>query len=208
MNSTIRLDSNLLLLLVTCIYILVFGGLSFMRHEGLPLQLAIEAIVLAALLLGLRRLANLPIGPFLLLILLYLITMRSRLLVDVANLLAERGKYKVAFTLYRLGLACWPDAASRLIVLTNRGTAELLSGQVETAIQTLEAVLAVESRPRLSLKYEAACRYNLGQAYARKGDRAKAVQQLNEVIDRMPGSPYAQAARTTLERWGETAVED
>jgi len=208
MNSTINLDPNLLLLLVGCLYILVFGGLSFLRREGLSLQFAIEAIMITALVLGLSLSANIRISPLLLLILLYLITMRSRLLVDVANLLAERGKYKAAFSIYRLGLAWWPDASSRLIVLTNRGTAELFCGQVDTAIQTLEGVLAVENRPRLGLKYEAACRYNLGQAYAKKGDRAKAVQQLNEVIDLMPGSRYAQAARATLKRWKETVTED
>jgi tetratricopeptide (TPR) repeat protein len=208
MNSPINVDPNLLLLLVGCLYILVFGGLSFLRREGLSLQFAIEAIMITALVLGLSLSANIRISPLLLLILLYLITMRSRLLVDVANLLAERGKYKAAFSIYRLGLAWWPDASSRLIVLTNRGTAELFCGQVDTAIQTLEGVLAVENRPRLGLKYEAACRYNLGQAYAKKGDRAKAVQQLNEVIDLMPGSRYAQAARATLKRWKETVTED
>jgi len=208
MNSTINLDPNLLLLLVACLYILVFGGLSFMRREGVSLQFAVEAIVVTALVLGIGWLVNFPISPILLLILLYLITMRSRLLVDVANLLAERGKHKAAFSLYRLGLAWWPDAASRLIVLTNRGAAELLSGQVETAIQTLEGVLAMENRPRLGLKYESACRYNLGQAYAKKGDRAKAVQELNEVVDLMPTSRYAQAARATLKRWKETVTED
>jgi len=202
------LDPNLLLLSVACLYILVFGGLSFLRREGPSVQFALEVIVVTVLVLGLRLLGIVRIGPFLFLILLYLITMRSRLVVDAANLLAERGKYKAAFSLYRLGLAWWPDAASRLIVLTNRGTAELFGGQVETAIQTLEAVLAVENRPRLGLKYEAACRYNLGQAYAKKGDRAKAVQQLNEVIDLIPGSRYAQAARITLTRWKESVAED
>jgi tetratricopeptide (TPR) repeat protein len=208
MNSAISIDSDLLLLLVGCLYILVFGGLSFLRREGLSLQLALEAIVVTALTLGLSRLANIRISPILLLILLYLITMRSRLLVDVANLLAERGKYKAAFSLYGLSLAWWPDTSSRLIVLTNRGTAELFGGQVETAVQTLEGVLAIEKRPRLGLKYEAGCRYNLGLAYAKKGDRAKAVEQLNEVIDLMPGSRYAQAARATLKRWKETVPED
>ena len=208
MNTPINIDPDLLLLLVACLYILVFGGLSFLRREGLSLQFAIEAVLVTALIFGLRRLANIPISPIVFLILLYLITMRSRLLVDVANLLAERGKYKTAFSLYRLGLAWWPDTSSRLIVLTNRGAAELFSGQVETAIQTLEGVLAAENRPRLGLKYEAACRYNLGQAYAKKGDRAKAVQQLNEVIDLMPSSRYAQAAKATLKRWKETITED
>jgi len=208
MNSTINLDPNLLLALVACLYILVFGGLSFLRREGLSLQFALEAVAVTVLVLGLSWLARISIHPILFLLLLYLVTMRSRLLVDVANLLAERGKYKAAFSLYRLGQAWWPDASARLIVLTNRGAAELFSGRVETAIQTLEGVLAVKNRPRLGLKYETACRYNLGQAYAKSGDRAKAVQQLNEVIDLMPGSRYAQAARATLKRWKETVAEN
>jgi len=208
MNSTINLDPNLLLLLVGCLYILVFGGLSFLRREGLSLQFALEAVVVTTLVLGLSWLLNISIHPILFVLLLYLVTMRSRLLVDVANLLAERRKYDAASNLYRLGLAWWPDMSARLIVLTNRGAAELFSGQVVTAIQTLEGVLAVENRPRLGLKYEAACRYNLGQAYAKNGDRVKAVQQLNEVIDLMPGSRYGQAARATLKRWKETVTED
>ena len=208
MNNTINLDPNLLLLLVGCLYILVFGVLSFLRREGLSLQFALETIVVTALVLGLSWLAKISIHPILFLLLLYLVTMRSRLLVDVANLLAERSKYKAAFSLYRLGLAWWPDTSARLIVLTNRGAAELFSDQAETAIQTLEGVLAIENRPRLGLKYEAACRYNLGQAYGKKGDRPKAVHQLNEVIDLMPGSRYAQAARATLKRWKETVTED
>lgn len=208
MNSPINLDPNLLLLLVAGLYILMFGGLSFLRREGLSLQFAIEVIVITAIALGLSQLAAIPISPILFLILLYLITMRSRLLVDAANLLAERNKYKAAFSLYRLGLAWWPDASSRLIVLTNRGAAELFSGQVEAAIKTLESVLAPENQSRLGLKYEAACRYNLGQAYAKKGGRAKAVQLLNEVIDLTPNSRYGQAARATLKRWKETVSED
>ena len=208
MNTPINIDPDLLLLLVGCLYILVFGGLSFLRREGLSLQFALEAIVVTVLVLGLSWLAKISIHPILFLLLLYLITMRSRLLVDVANLLAERGKFKAAFSLYHLGLAWRPDAASRLIVLTNRGAAELFCGQVEPAIQTLEGVLTAKNRPRLGLKYETACRYNLGQAYAKKGDRAKAVQQLNEVIDLMPGSRYAQAARAALKRWKGTVTED
>lgn len=196
----LTLDPYLLLLLIASLFILVFGGLSFLRREGLSAQFALESIALTALLVGGSWLLGIQFNPFLFLILLYLVTMRSRLLIEIANRLAARRQYKLAFRLYRLGLSWWPDDASRLIVLTNRGIAELHSGQIEPAIQTLEGVLEIEKRPRLGLKYEAACRYNLGVAYQKNGQDAKAVQQFNEAIDLLPGSPHARAAQVFLER--------
>jgi tetratricopeptide (TPR) repeat protein len=163
---------------------------------------------MTAVLVGITYLIKKPLSPFLFLILLYLITMRSRLMVDVANLFAERGRYKTAFSLYQLSLAWWPDASARLIVLTNRGAAELHSGQIEAAIQTLEGVLAEQNQPRLGIKYEAASRYNLGLAYEKKGERAKAVEQLRQVVDLLPGSPYGQAAMAALQRWKEISSKD
>jgi tetratricopeptide (TPR) repeat protein len=58
----------------------------------------------------------------------------------------------------------------------------------------------MEKRPRLGLKYEAACHYNLGYAYEKQGQDAKAVSQYNEAIDVLPGSLYAKAAQVALER--------
>ncbi len=196
----ITVDPYLLLILIGCLYILVFGGLGLVRREGLSIHFALESVGLSVLLIGGSWLLGTPINPFLFLILLYTVTMRSRLLVDVANLLAGRGNYDLAFRLYRLGLAWWPDASSRLIVLTNQGAAQLRSGQAEAAIQTLEDVLADEQRPHLGFKYEAACRYNLGLAYEQTGEPAKASQQYNQVVDLLPGSPYATAAQAALKR--------
>jgi len=196
----INLDPTLLLILTACLFILVFGGLSFLRREGLSVQFAVESVALTVLLVGGSWLTGIALSPFLLLILLYLVTMRSRLIVDVANMLAERKRYKLALRLYRLGLAWWPDTSSRLIVLTNLGIAELHSGQVDAAIRTLESMLDAEKRPRLGLKYEVACHYNLGYAYEQKGEEAKATAQYNEAIDLLPGSVYAQAAQAALKR--------
>jgi tetratricopeptide (TPR) repeat protein len=194
------LDPYLLLLLVACLFILVFGGLSFLRREGLSAQFALEAVVLTVLLVGGSWLLSRPLNPFLFLVLLYLVTMRSRLTVDLGNLFAARGRYDLAFRLYRLSLAWWPDAASRLIVLTNQGAAELRSNQIEAAIRTLEGVLDIEQRTRLGLKYEAACLYNLAFAHEKLGDDAKACRLYNEVIDLLPGSAYAQGAQAALKR--------
>lgn len=195
-----NLDPTLLLLLVSCLFILVFGGLGYLRREGLSVQFALEAVGLTILLIGGAWIIGAHLNPFLLLIVLYLVTMRSRLTVEVANMLIRRKQHDLAFKLYQLSLAWWPDAASRLIVLTNRGAAELYSGKIDSAIQTLEGVLQIPERPRLGLKYEAACHYNLGYAYEQKGEDAKACAQYNEAIDVLPGSVYAQAAQAALKR--------
>lgn len=196
----LTLDPYLLLVLVACLFVLVFGGLSLLRRQGLSAQFALESIALTVLLVGGSWLLSIQLSPFVLLILLYLVTMRSRLLVDLANMFAARRNYDLAFRLYRLSLAWWPDDAARLIVLTNRGAAEVHRGQFDAAIETLQGVLDIKERPRLGLKYEAACRYNLGFAYEQKGDTAKAVQQYNETIDLLPGSTYAQGAQAALKR--------
>ena len=201
------LDPTLVMLLVACLFILVFGLLGYLRREGLSVQFALEAIILSTLLVGGSWLFNVNLNPFLFLGLLYLVTMRSRLAVDVANLLVRRDNYDLAFKLYRLSLTWWPDEASRLIVLTNRGAAEIRSGQVDTAIETLESALEMERRPRLGLKYEAACHYNLGYAYEKKGEDAKAVSEYNEAIDVLPGSLYAKAAQAALKRRKKKELE-
>lgn len=196
----LTIDPYLLLLLIAGLFVLIFGGLGFVRREGLSVQFALEAAGLTAIAVGGSWLLGTPLNPFLFLILLYAVTMRSRLVVDVANMLAKRENYDLAFRLYDLGLVWWPDAASRLIVLTNKGAAQLHSGRVETAIETLESVLEMERRPRLGLKYEAACRYNLAYAYEENGQDAEAVAQYNETIDVLPGSVYAQGAQAALKR--------
>jgi tetratricopeptide (TPR) repeat protein len=204
----VNVHPSLLLLLTACLYIVVFGGLSLLRREGLSAQFALEAVGLTILLVGVPWLFGASVHPVLFLAILYLVTMRSRLLVDLANFLARRRRTGTAFRLYRLGLAWWPDAASRLIVLTNRGAAELLTGQLDAAIQTLEGVLGEEQRPRLGLKYEAVSRYNLALAYERHGESAKATRQYNEVLDLLPGSPYHQAAKAALQRQKEKPPEE
>ncbi len=198
--ATITVNPTILLLLLACLYVVVFGGLSFARREGLSGQFVLESALVTAVLVGGSRLAGIPLSPFLFLALLYLVTMRSRLIVDLANILAQQRRYQTAFRLYQIGLSWWPDAASRLIVLANRGAAELLCGKLDSAIRTLEHVLDASQRPHLGINYEAACRYNLGVAYERTGDLARAREQFHEVLELFPGSPYARAAARALER--------
>jgi tetratricopeptide (TPR) repeat protein len=172
----IQIDPNLLLLLIAAVFILMFGGRSILRREGLSAQFAVEAVGITGLLVGGTMLLGITLNPIVFLLLLYLITMRSRLLVDAGNLLAQRGKYTAAFRIYDAGLTWWPDMAS------------------------LESVLAKDVRGNLGLRCEAATRYNLGLAYEQSGQAAKASEQYNETADLMPSSPFARAALAALER--------
>jgi tetratricopeptide (TPR) repeat protein len=203
MGGMLSLDPYLVLLLVGCLYALVFGFLGYTRREGLSTQFLLEVVVLTLVLTGVSWLLHNPLNPVLFLAILYVVTMRSRLAVDLANILARRERYDLAFRLYRLALAWWPDAASKLIVQTNLGAAQLYGGQVDTAIDTLSAVMEAEKRPRLGIKYEAACHYNLGFAYEKKGEKAEAMRQYNEALDALPGSVYAQAAQKGINRLRE-----
>lgn len=196
----LNMDPYLLLLAVGCLFILVFGGIGYLRREGLSVQFALEAAGLTAIMVGGSWLLGTPINPFLFLVILYVVTMRSRLVVDLANIIAKRGNYELASRLYSLAMAWWPDKASQLIVQANWGAAQLHRGHVKEAIATLESVLEIQNRARLGMKYEAACRYNLGFAYERSGQDAQAVTQYNEVIDLLPGSVYGKAAAAALKR--------
>jgi tetratricopeptide (TPR) repeat protein len=187
-------------LLEACLFVLAFGALGFLRREGLSMQFAIETAILTAVLVGGTWLAGISLSPFVFLIILYLVTMRSRLVVDVANMLVRRDRKTTAFRLYDLALALWPDAATRIIILTNRGAALLHSGQVDQAISALEGVLATSPSARLGIKYEAAAHYNLGYAYELKGEDSLSVLHYNEAIDVLPGSLYARAAQSALKR--------
>lgn len=196
----LTLNPYLLLLLVAALFLLVFGALAMSRREGLSLQFVLEVLGLTTVLVGGCWLLQVNLNPLLFLVILYLVTMRSRLTTDLANLLARRGQKDWAFRLYRLCLAWWPDASTRLIVLANRGAAELVNGQPDKAIETITSVLQHGGNAGPGLKYEAACHYNLGYAYEKTGQDAKAVVEYNNAIDVMPGSLYAQAAGAALKR--------
>lgn len=196
----------LILPLISLFFVLIFGGLSLLRREGLSNQFALEVLVLTGLTLlfswGLRVIIN----PIFFLIFVYLFSMRARLLVDGANLLSTRGKHQVAESLFQLALRLRPDAITRLIVLINYGVTHLRQGKFKEAIKVLEEVLSAKPSGTLAPKHEAACHYNLGLAYLRSGEEMKAVREFNEVIDLMPDSLYAVGARTALRKRKEAKI--
>jgi tetratricopeptide (TPR) repeat protein len=190
----------LLLLLLGLLYVLIFGGLALLRREGSPTRLAIEAVVVTLLVAGLVALTGSTINPAIFLVVLYLLTMRVRLLVDLGNLLARRGNHAQADAVYRLGLRLWPDEAGRLIVQLNQGVLDLHRGRPDDAIAAFRDILAEAKSGYLGVKYECACHYNLGVAYQRKGLDAQATLEFNAALDTWPASEYARYAAIALER--------
>jgi len=198
MDQFTNLHPSLLILFVGLLYLLGFGALSFMRRQGLSTRFAVEGLIVTAAGVALTF-ATVPVHPILFLILIYLITMRVRLLVDLGNGLASRKRYDQALNLYRFALRLGPDAVSRQIVLINRGVTQLHMREPETAYLTLAEALADEQM-RPGARYLAAGYYNLGLACRRTGREAEAVRRFNEAIDALPASIYAHAARQALKK--------
>ncbi len=189
---------SLLILLVGLIYLLGFGALSYVRREGLSVRFAVEGLAVTALG-AVLTLAAVAVNPALFLLLLYLITMRVRLLVDLGNWFAARGRFDRALDLYRLATRMGPDTVSRQIVLINRGATELRMQEPATARETLkEALLDEEVQP--GAKYLAAGYYNLGLACRRAEHEAEAIRCFNQAIDILPTSIYAHAAKQALKQ--------
>jgi len=194
------MNLSLLLTLIGLLYILLFGGLSLLRRESLSIRFAVEAMLVTLIVAGMTFLTNFPTNPVLFLILIYTITMRIRLLVDLGNLLARRGNYKQATSLYRLAQRLWPDDTGRLIIQINQGVLSLQQGNLDQAIQTFKHVLDQAESGYLGAKHEAGCHYDLAVAYQRQGLEAQATLEFNAALDTYPGSEYAQRAADALER--------
>ncbi len=198
----------LLLALLGLLYVLVFGGLMLLRQEGISARFAIEACAIIAVVVGVTAFTGFVLNPGFFLLLLYIFTVRVRLLVDLGNLLARRGNLDAAARIYRLAGRLWPDEAGRLIVRMNQGVLAVHRGALDEAIATLREVLAAASSGYLGLKHESACHYNLGVALLKKGLDAQATLEFNAVLETWPASEYARYARIALERRKRKARSD
>jgi tetratricopeptide (TPR) repeat protein len=190
----------MLLLLVGLCYVLVFGGLTWLRREGFSLRFAVEAVVITLLVAGLAAFTPFQMNGVVLILLLYVITMRVRLLVDLGNYLARRGQRARAASVYNLASHLWPDAAGRLILQINRGVFILQKGDLDQAIVMLRGVLDQAQSGFLGAKHECATHYNLAVAYERKGMDAQAVVEFNAALDTWPSSEYGRRAAAALQR--------
>ena len=207
------MNPHILILATGLFYILIFGGLSILRREGLSLQFALEVLILTLLTEAIALVAGMTIDPLVFLVFVYLVSMRGRLLTDVANLLSSRGRQKDAIKVLQWALRLQPDRSTRLVIEVNMGIVQLRRKNPASAEELFEHVLQeMDAGGGLGIKYEAACRYNLGQAHLQQGNGAEAVRQFNETMVIFPSSLYSRAAAKVLEqlrsRGKEPAGED
>lgn len=149
---------------------------------------------------GVTALTGIQTHPVLFLVLIYLLTMRVRILVDTGNIFAKRGQFEQADGLYHLAANLWPDATNDLIIQVNQGTSLLQQKKLDEAIAIFTAVLRQAEQGYLGVKYEAATHYNLGVAYLRKNMDARASIAFNAAMDVWPASEYARRAEVALEQ--------
>lgn len=194
------MSNAFVILLVGFLFTLFFGGLTFIRREGLSLRFATESIVITLLFAGLSFFLNLQIEPILFLLLVYIITMRVRILVDFANTLARRKNFPLASQLYQIARKVWPDRTNSLIIDVNQGTALIQQEKIDEAISLLKTILAQSEQGFLGIKYETATHYNLGVAFQKKNLPALAEKEFEEVIEIWPGSVYARFADSAIKR--------
>ncbi len=194
------MDLPQILLLEGVLYIVVFQGMSLLRQEGFSNQSALEVLVLTLVIAGTTWLTGFRLNPVIMLVVIYLISMRTRLLVDFGNLLARQGRFPQAEILYTWACRLWPDVAGREIVLLNRATSLLFQGKQEEAAAAFTAFLERSNHNRLGDKYRAAAHYNLGVAYRKLGNEVQARSEFNTVLNLLPISEYGRMARRALER--------
>jgi len=192
-------NSIFMVFFVGLVYIIIVGGMALLQREGLSLRFALESIFLTILTAALAA-AGANVHPIVFLLVLYLITMRVRLMVELATIYAKRGRFEISERLFALALHIWPDQTNRLIVKVNYGTLLLQQGNLEKSIATFKEILDQQKSGYLGRKYEAATHYNLGIAYLRKNLEAQAAVEFNSAIDTLPASVYARRAAQALEQ--------
>lgn len=204
------MDTYLLIFVVGFSYAVLFSVLSLLRREGFSMQFTLEAVALTVAIAGGGYLTGSYVTPILFLVFLYVFTMRSRLLTDLANLLSSRGRQRDAISLLQVALRLYPDRQSRLIVLVNMGIVQLMRKNPKSAEALLSSVLEEAESGGLGIRYEAACEYNLGLALLRQGKEAQAVRHFSAAAVTLPGSVYSSRAEKALEerRHGARRPED
>lgn len=188
---------SMMLAFIGLLYLLGFGALSFVRRQGLSSRFIIEGLVITAVG-ALLAFISIPVSPILFLIVIYLITMRVRLLTDLANWFNTRKDHKRGLVLYEFALRLWPDAASRLVVLISRGLTQFRMQDYEAAYHTLEEAMPDGLALTCASKYLAAGYYNLGVICRRTGRELEAIRRFNQAIEMLPTSIYTHAAERAL----------
>ena len=200
MMEPFDIDPHLLNLIVGISYVVIFGVMAILRREGISSQFLLEGLVLTCAVTAGGYLSGSHANPLLFLMFLYIVTMRSRLLVDLASFLSSRGRQRDAISTLQVSLRLWPDDSTRRIALVNMGIVQLRRENPESAKQLLEEALKEDARGGLSLRHQAAAHFNLGLAYRRIGQEGKAAHHFETATNIMPGSPYGKAAEKALKQ--------
>jgi tetratricopeptide (TPR) repeat protein len=196
----VNLPTPILLLLEGLLFAAFFGVLSLLRREGLSIRFAVEATIITLVASGLTAFTPFAVSPILFLMIIYLVTMRVRLLVDLGTALARRGQFSRADRVFAWAMRLWPDQTGCLIVQVNQGASRLQRNALDEAITIFQDVLQKVGQGYLGVKHEAAAHYNLGVAYRRKKLEAQAIAEFNAVLDTWPTSVYARRAEMALEQ--------
>jgi tetratricopeptide (TPR) repeat protein len=175
------------------LYVLLFAGLSLLRRERFSPQFVFEGLCLTGIVFAAVRWGGVSFHPVYFLILLYALTMRVRLLIELGNLLSGWRRYPQAMALYQLAQRLVPDRSSRLMTAINVGATYLKLGMPEKTIEVLKGEKEHIFR-QLGPKYAAGCSYNLGMAYRRCKRYDEALRHFHEVGEAFPLSHFAALA--------------
>jgi tetratricopeptide (TPR) repeat protein len=193
------MDLYVMIIILGFSYAFLFGFLGYLKREGISIQFTMEAVVITLLIAIVGYTTGSQVNPILFLVFIYLLTMRSRLLTDIANFLSNRGRQRDAIALLQVALRLFPDQQTRLIVLTNMGIVQILRKNPESAEAILSSVLEEGENGGLGIRYRAACEYNLGIALRAIGQDSQSVKHFREAVEIYPGSAYGKAAERALE---------
>lgn len=193
------MESYLLILLLGFSYALLFAVMGIIRGEGFSMHFTLEAVLITLIVAAGDFITTSVVHPVLFLVFVYLLTMRSRLLVDLANLMSNRGRQRNAIAVLQSALRLFPDKPARLIIYVNMGIVQLRRKNPASAQKLFEMVLEEAEDGGLGIRHRAAVHYNLAVALQKQGKEAPAVKHFREAADGYPGSPFSKAAQKALE---------
>ncbi len=190
--------SQLMVPFVGLLYTLSFGLLPLLRREGLSRRFLVESLCLTAAAGALVLLGGVPLHPIAFLVILYLFTMRIRILADLASGMARRGKMKGARRLFGLTRKLGPDPVGVMILELNEAACFLKEGDPERAVSILRGIIEKAPASGLGVKHLSACHFNMGIAYWRMKMIPEAGTSFEAVMDIWPASVIARRAESAL----------
>jgi tetratricopeptide (TPR) repeat protein len=192
------MNTNLLVAILGGFYAILFSLISTLEREGISLQFLFEVLLLTSLAAGGGYLSGTLANPFLFLLFIYLTTMRSRLLSDLANFISKRGRHREAISMLEVAQRLLPDRSTRLVIQLNLGIVYLRTHQFDLSQSHLESVLEKAETGGLGIRNRTACLYYVGHALLQQGQISRAKKSLRSAINLFPNSPYGKAAAQSL----------